>query len=104
MSLTEPSGQGVPEAGTPQATAGTRVAGAGELKRNVLSGRRILIAAIAATGPMSVIALNYGPMASFAGPAFVLALVVSLVGIVLLGLCFSQFAPPYPSAGGQAAW
>ena len=48
--------------------------------------------------------MNYGPMAIFAGPAFVLAFVVSLVGIVLLGLCFSQFARHYPSAGGLYAW
>lgn len=105
MSLTEPSGQGAAETGTPSAAAaGARVAGAGELKRNVLSGRRVLIAAIAATGPMSVVALNYGPMASFAGPAFVLAFVIALVGILLLGLCFSQFARHYPSAGGLYAW
>lgn len=83
---------------------GQRVAGAGELKRNALTGRHVLIVAIAATGPMSVVALNYGPMASFAGPSFVLAFVVSLVGIVLLGLCFSQFARHYPSAGGLYAW
>jgi amino acid transporter len=105
VSLTEPSGEGTAGTETPSATAvGARVAGAGELKRNVLSGPRILIVAIAATGPMSVIALNYGPMASFAGPAFVLAFVVSLVGIVLLGLCLSQFARHYPSAGGLYAW
>jgi amino acid transporter len=105
MSLTEPSGQGIPQAAPPaRAAAGARVAGAGELKRNVLTGRRVMIAAIAATGPMSVVALNYGPMASFAGPAFVLAFVVSLVGIVLLGLCFAQFARHYPSAGGLYAW
>src|SRR5579875_743401 len=71
---------------------------------NALSGRRLLIAAIAATGPMSVIALNYGPMASFAGAAFVLSFVISVIGIVLLGLCFSQFARHYPSAGGLYAW
>jgi amino acid transporter len=104
LSLTEP-----PEAGTSQAsTAATgtsgRVAGSGELKRNALSGPRVMIAAIAATGPMSVVALNYGPMAGFAGPAFVLAFVVALVGILLLGMCFAQFASHYPSAGGLYAW
>lgn len=105
MSITEPSGQGPTGTGAQATTAGAaRVAGAGELKRNVLSGRRVLIASIAATGPMSVVALNYGPMASFAGAAFVLAFVVSLVGIVLLGLCFTQFARHYPSAGGLYAW
>ncbi|HEY3216172.1 MAG TPA: APC family permease [Candidatus Eisenbacteria bacterium] len=92
-------------AGAPQvAASGERVAGAGELRRNVLTPRHVLIVAIAATGPMSVVALNFGPMASFAGPAMVLAFVVSLVGIVLLGLCFSQFARHYPSAGGLYAW
>jgi amino acid transporter len=105
VSLTEPSGQGVTGTGAqPAAAAVGRVAGAGELMPNALSGRRLLIAAIAATGPMSVIALNYGPMASFAGAAFVLSFVISVIGIVLLGLCFSQFARHYPSAGGLYAW
>jgi amino acid transporter len=81
-----------------------RVAGSGELKRDSLTGRRVLIFAIAATGPMSILALNFGPMASFAGPSFVLAFVVSFFGIVLLGLCFAQFARHYPSAGGLYAW
>lgn len=105
MADTERPARGAGVVGVGQAaTTERRVAGSGELKRNVLTGRRVLIFAIAATGPMSVVALNYGPMASFAGPAFVLAFVVSLVGIVLLGFCFAQFARHYPSAGGLYAW
>ncbi len=81
-----------------------RVAGSGELKRNALSAPMVVITAIAAAGPMSCIALNYGPMASFAGGAMVLAFVLALVGIVLLSFCFSQLARHYPSAGGLYAW
>src|SRR5665213_2064793 len=77
-----------------------RVAGSGELKRSALSGPQMLIVAIAATGPMAGIALNLGPMASFAGETFILSFVFSLVGIFLLSLCFQQFARHYSSSGG----
>jgi amino acid transporter len=100
-----------PEVGEPEGSTGLptkvesgRVTGSGELKRSALSGRQMLIVAIAATGPMAGIALNLGPMASFAGETFILSFVFSLVGIFLLSLCFQQFARHYPSSGGLYAW
>ncbi len=86
---------------TPQTTTGAEH---GQLKRNVLSAFHVAILAMAATGPASVVALNYGPMASFAGPAFVLAFVFTLVTILLLTNTLYQFSHRYPSAGGLYTW
>lgn len=76
----------------------------GQLKRNALTGRHVFILAMAATGPASVVALNFGPMGSFAGPAFVLAFVVVLGAILLLANTFVQFSGKFPSAGSLYTW
>lgn len=76
----------------------------GHLKRNALTGRHVLILAMAATGPASVVALNFGPMAAFAGPAFVLSFVFVLAAILLLANTFIQFSGRFPSAGSLYTW
>jgi amino acid transporter len=76
----------------------------GGLRRDVLSARHVAIMAMAATGPAAVIALNYGPMASFAGPGFVLSFVLTLVAVLLLTNALVQFSHRYPSAGSLYTW
>lgn len=76
----------------------------GQLKRNALTGRHVFILAMAATGPASVVALNFGPMGAFAGPAFVLSFVIVLGGILLLANTFVQFSGKFPSAGSLYTW
>jgi amino acid transporter len=76
----------------------------GQLAWSVLSARHVTIMAVAATGPAAVIALSYGPMASFAGPAFVLSSVIVLVAILLLANTFVRFSRRYPSAGSLYTW
>lgn len=74
------------------------------LARNVLSTRHIAIVSLAATGPGASIALNFGAMGAFAGPAFVLATVGVLVAILLLGNTLVRLSRRYQSAGSLYAW
>jgi len=75
-----------------------------QLKRNVLGPFHVAVMAMAATGPAAVVALNYGPMASFAGPGIVLSFVLTLAIILLLANTLYRFSRRYPSAGGLYTW
>lgn len=74
------------------------------LAANVLQTRHIVVMSMAATGPAAVIALNFGPMAGFAGPDFVLAFVAVLVAVAILGNTLKEFARRYASAGALYTW
>lgn len=74
------------------------------LARNILTGRHVAVMAMAATGPAASAALNFGVMAGIAGPAFVLALVITLAAVLLLGGSLIQFSHRYPSAGSIYTW
>lgn len=74
------------------------------LQRDALTSKNVAIITIAATGPASVVALNFGPMASFAGPAFVFAFVLTLGIAMLLANTLLQLSRKYVSAGSLYSW
>jgi amino acid transporter len=74
------------------------------LARNILTGRHVAIMAMAATGPAASAALNFGVMAGIAGPAYVLAFVLTLAAVLLLASSLVQFSHRYPSAGSIYTW
>lgn len=76
----------------------------GHLRRNALSPLRLIVVALAGTGPAADVALNMGPMGSFARAGLVFAMVVTLVGIVIVASSLAGFAAKYTSAGGLYSW
>ncbi len=76
----------------------------GQLKRNALSPLRLIVVALAGTGPAADVALNIGPMGSFARAGLVFALVVTLVGVVIVASSLAGFAAKYTSSGGLYSW
>ncbi len=74
------------------------------LARHALTARHVAVMSMAATGPAAVLALNFGVMGAMAGPAFVLALVITLIAVLFLANTLVQFSHRYPSAGAIYTW
>jgi amino acid transporter len=62
------------------------------------------VIALAGTGPAADVALNVGPMGSFARAGLVFAMVVTLVAIIIVASSLAGFAAKYTSAGGLYSW
>lgn len=76
----------------------------GQLKRNALSPLRLVVISLAGTGPAADVALNIGPMGSFARAGLVFAMVITLVAIVIVASSLAGFAAKYTSSGGLYSW
>ncbi len=76
----------------------------GQLRRNALSPLRLIVIALAGTGPAADVALNMGPMGSFARAGLVFAMVITLVAMVIVASSLAGFAAKYTSSGGLYPW
>jgi amino acid transporter len=74
------------------------------LHRNALGLPAILFVCIAAIAPAASMLFNVPVMASQAGAATPLAFLLSMVGILFLGISIVSFASRLSSAGGFATW
>jgi amino acid transporter len=81
-------------------TVGAPAGAPGRLKEGVLSVPDAVFTSIATQAPGGAVALNFFFAALFAGAAFPLAVVVSLVATLFLASTLSQFSRHLSSASG----
>jgi amino acid transporter len=74
------------------------------LAKNVLTTRHVAIVSMAAAGPGASVALNFGAMGAFAGPAFVISTVIVLGAVLVLANTMVRLSHRYQSAGGLYTW
>lgn len=78
--------------------------GAGGLKRNAVTWKKVAILSVAGAGPAASMALNLQFMSQTAGAALVLAFVLAWPAILILGHSFVEFSRRIASAGGMYTW